>query len=71
MATIVPVQLAASILSTDLSQLGEQFEKAIKAGILLIHVELMDGLFVFSIRKQLSKILVETAIDTISTHCIY
>jgi ribulose-phosphate 3-epimerase len=46
MAAIEPVQLAASILSADLCRLGEQVEEAMKAGIRLIHVDVMDGLFV-------------------------
>jgi ribulose-phosphate 3-epimerase len=46
MAEIEPVQLAASILSADFCRLGEQVEEAMKAGINLIHVDVMDGLFV-------------------------
>ena len=46
MAAIGPVQYAASILSVDLSRRGEQVEEAMKAGIHLIHVDVMDGLFV-------------------------
>ena len=46
MAAIEPVQIAASILSADLCRLGEQVEEAMKAGIHLIHVDVMDGLFV-------------------------
>lgn len=42
----VLVKLAASILSADLSRLGEQVEEAVKAGITRIHVDVMDGLFV-------------------------
>lgn len=45
MAEIEPVQLAASILSADLSRLGEQVEGAMNAGVRLIHVDVMDGLF--------------------------
>jgi ribulose-phosphate 3-epimerase len=45
MAAIEPVQFAASILSADLSRLGEQVEEAMNAGILRIHVDVMDGLF--------------------------
>jgi ribulose-phosphate 3-epimerase len=46
MAEIEPVQLAASILSADLSRLGERVEEAMNASIRLIHVDVMDGLFV-------------------------
>jgi ribulose-phosphate 3-epimerase len=46
MAAIEPVQLAASILSADFCSLGEQVEEAMKAGIHIIHVNVMDGLFV-------------------------
>mgnify|MGYP001340717992 CR=1 FL=1 len=46
MAAIEPVQFAASILSADFCRLGEQVEEAMKAGIRLIHVDIMDGLFV-------------------------
>ena len=46
MAAIEPVQIAASILSADFCRLGEQVEEAMKAGIHLIHVDVMDGLFV-------------------------
>jgi ribulose-phosphate 3-epimerase len=46
MAEIEPVQLAASILSADSCRLGEQVEEVLKAGINLIHVDVMDGLFV-------------------------
>ena len=46
MAAIEPVQFAASILSADFCRLGEQVEEAMKAGIRLIHVDVMDGLFV-------------------------
>jgi ribulose-phosphate 3-epimerase len=46
MAAIEPVQIAASILSADFSRLGEQVEEAVNAGIRLIHVDVMDGLFV-------------------------
>ena len=46
MAEIEPVQIAASILSADSCRLGEQVEEVLKAGINLIHVDVMDGLFV-------------------------
>jgi pentose-5-phosphate-3-epimerase len=71
MAALEPVQHAAPILSANLSRLGEQVEEAIKAGIQLIHVDLKDGLFVFSIRRQPSQIHVDTAIDTINTRYIF
>jgi ribulose-phosphate 3-epimerase len=45
MAAIEP-QFAASILSADFCRLGEQVEEAMMAGIRLIHVDVMDGLFV-------------------------
>ena len=41
MAAIKPVQFAASILSADFCRLGEQVEEAMKAGIRLIHVDVM------------------------------
>jgi ribulose-phosphate 3-epimerase len=46
MAAIETVQLAASILSANFCCLGEQVEEAMIAGIRLINVDVMDGLFV-------------------------
>lgn len=46
MAAIVQTQFAASVLSADFCRLGEQVEEAMIAGIRLIHVDVMDGLFV-------------------------
>jgi ribulose-phosphate 3-epimerase len=46
MAAIELAQFAASNLSADFSRLGEQVEEAMDAGIQLIDVDVMDGLFV-------------------------
>ena len=46
MAALKSAQLAASILSADFLRMGEQVEEALKAGVTLIHVDIMDGLFV-------------------------
>jgi len=40
------VKIAASILSADFSRLGEEIKAAEKAGVELIHVDVMDGCFV-------------------------
>lgn len=40
------VKLAPSILTADLTRLGEQVEEAIRAGADIIHLDVMDGHFV-------------------------
>lgn len=40
------VRIAPSILSADFSRLGEQVSQAIQAGAQIIHVDVMDGVFV-------------------------
>ncbi len=40
------IQIAASILSADLSRLGEQVKNVLEAGVRWIHVDIMDGHFV-------------------------
>lgn len=40
------VKLAASILSSDFTRLGEQVQEAIEAGVDFVHVDVMDGHFV-------------------------
>ena len=46
MAAIEQIQFGASIISTVFCRLGEQVEEAMKAGIRLIHMDIMDGLLV-------------------------
>ena len=43
------ISLAPSILSADFSKLGEQVNETIKEGIRILHIDVMDGLFVPSI----------------------
>lgn len=40
------VKLAASILAADFSRLGEEIEKVEKAGVDILHIDVMDGMFV-------------------------
>ena len=40
------VEIAASILSADFSKLGEEIQDLDKAGVDLIHLDVMDGHFV-------------------------
>jgi ribulose-phosphate 3-epimerase len=46
MGMIEPVQYAASILAADISRLGEEVKGILKAGVRIIHVDVMDGHFV-------------------------
>ena len=41
-----PIRIAASILASDFSRLGQEIEAVEKAGTDLIHVDIMDGHFV-------------------------
>ena len=43
---IEPVQYAASILAADICRLGEEVEGILKAGVRIIHVDVMGGRFV-------------------------
>ena len=43
---MMPTKLAPSLLTADLTRLGDQVREAIDAGIELIHVDVMDGQFV-------------------------
>jgi len=42
----MPTKLAPSLLTADLTCLGEQVQEAIDAGVELIHIDVMDGQFV-------------------------
>jgi len=42
----MPTKLAPSLLTADLTCLGEQVQEAINAGVELIHIDVMDGQFV-------------------------
>lgn len=66
MAAIEPVQLTASILSADLNRLGEQVEGAMNAGVRLIHVDVMDGLFG---QGSVEKIFPALLHKTLHAHC--
>jgi ribulose-phosphate 3-epimerase len=43
---MMPTKLAPSLLTADLTRLGEQVQEAIAAGVELIHIDVMDGQFV-------------------------
>jgi ribulose-phosphate 3-epimerase len=43
---MMPTKLAPSLLTADLTRLGEQVQEAIDAGVELIHIDVMDGQFV-------------------------
>jgi len=42
----MPVEIAPSILTADLTRLGDQINEALQAGVERIHVDVMDGRFV-------------------------
>lgn len=42
----MPTKLAPSLLTADLTHLGDQVQEAIDAGVELIHIDVMDGQFV-------------------------
>lgn len=42
----IMIELAASVLSADFSQLGKQLREAFDAGVSRVHVDVMDGQFV-------------------------
>lgn len=42
----MPVEIATSFLTADLTHLGEQIDEAVQAGAERIHVDVMDGRFV-------------------------
>src|SRR5437016_10003351 len=43
---MLPIQIAPSLLSCDLSRIGEEIRAVEKAGADLVHVDVMDGRFV-------------------------
>ena len=43
---MMPTKLAPSLLTADLTHLGDQVQEAIDAGVELIHIDVMDGQFV-------------------------
>ena len=42
----MPTKLAPSLLTADLTRMGDQVQEAIDAGVELIHIDVMDGQFV-------------------------